>query len=349
MRRYNRLALVAGATAVLAAVGGITYVATTGDTPGPRQEAPGSAGPSAADRLVVKQLHEQYAFEEIDDPDRTVVRDHAGEAVAYLTHGARTVLMSGPRRVFAEPQATDATVTTTSWVRVAPIAYRPSDLDNPVYAGWLAKALHDRTDDVLGASMQYVTGAPVLTAADGIRYAGDAGFGYINNESTRDGADFYDYLGIPWTWPDGDRSQPSDKWERELDCSGYIRLVFGYRMGMTSYRTNDPESAAGLPRSAYAMADRAQSVTIASPRKPDEAPKDLDKVQAGDVVFFALHDEDPGLITHSGIVIGKDNEGRTRFASARSTINGPTIGDVAGDGVIDNGYFGDRLRRIVRL
>lgn len=346
----RRIALVAAAATVVVAAAGATVILTGDDPSDPRPPGVGpGAGPSAADRLVVKQLHEQYEFTEITSPDRTVVRDHQGELVAYLTHGARTVLMAGPRRVFAEPQATDATVTTTSWVRVSPQPYRPSDLENPTYAVWLAKALHDRTDDILGAAMQYVTGAPEKVAADGIRYAGDSGFGYINNEEQRDGADFYDFLGIPWTWPDGRRSQPSDKWEREMDCSGYIRMVFGYRGGMTMYRTNDPESASGLPRSAYAMADRANSVTIASPRRPEDAPKDLDRVQPGDVVFFALHDETPALITHSGIVIGKDNEGRTRFASARSTVNGPTIGDVAGDGVIEDGYFGDRLRRVIRF
>jgi cell wall-associated NlpC family hydrolase len=303
--------------------------------------------PAEPDRRDVDALHLNYQFEQVSGPNRTVMRTDAGALVAELTHGSRTVVFNGAARTFTEPEATKAKVVTHSWVHVADEAFEPALIGDPAFAKWLRARIGKPMDDVLSSACDYITDAPARHR-DGVRYAGDASFGYLNNESTRDGADFYDYLGIPWTWPDGSSSRPASKWARALDCSGYLRLVFGYRMGMTLHRRNKRVDE-GLPRTAYAIAERAPSTLIAEAEEPDQVPSDLSRVAPGDVVFFALHDSDPGLITHCGIVLGRDGDGDLRFVSARERIDGPTFGDVAGAGIINAGFFGDRLRKIIRL
>lgn len=340
MRRRRVLA----AAAAIAAAGSVATMPLWLDDDRP-QEHPEQ--PEQPDRHDVDKLHLNYQFEQVGGPGRTVMRTGAGALVAELTHGSRTVLLTGPQRTFTEPAATKAKIVTTSWVHVADDLFEPDQLGDERFAKWLLARVGKPADDVLACACDYITDAPVRTR-DGVRYAGDAEFGYINEESTRDGADFYDYLGIPWTWPDGTTTRPAGQWRRALDCSGYLRLIYGYRMGMTLHRSNKRVDE-GLPRTAYAIAERAPSTLIAEAEEPDEAPKDLSRVTAGDVVFFALHAEDPGLITHCGIVLGRDGDGDLRFASSRSTINGPTFGDVAGDGIINAGFFGERLRKVIRL
>ncbi len=62
----------------------------------------------------------ELVYERLSDPPRTVVKDGSGQVVATFTDGARTVVVTGPERTFEEPTATEATVTTTNWVRLAP-------------------------------------------------------------------------------------------------------------------------------------------------------------------------------------------------------------------------------------
>lgn len=303
--------------------------------------------PKRVNRHFVEQLRNTHQFEQLGGPDRTVIRSGSGALVAELTHGSRTVRVTGPTRTFVEPASTKAKIVTNSWVHIADKPFDPRLLADETFAGWLLARLDKTMQDVLGCALDYITDAPARIT-DNIRVAGDAKFGYINEDSTRDGADFYDYLEIPWTWPDGTQSRPAAKWRRSLDCSGYLRLVYGYRMGMTLHRGN-ARVTEGLPRTAYAIAERAPSTLIAEAAEPDQAPRDLSKVAAGDLVFFALHAEDPGLITHSGIVLGPDTDGDLRFVSSRQTIDGPTFGDVAGAGVLNVGFFAERLRKIIRL
>lgn len=298
------------------------------------------------DQKNVDTLHQNYRFEKATSPDRTAVRSRTGVLAAELTHGSRTVVVTAAQRTFTEPAATRAKVVTTSWVYPAPEPFTTSKLNDEQYAAWLLARIGGGLDDVLGSACEYVTGRPDLARA-GVKFAGDAGFGLIHNDDTRDGADFYDYLGIPWRWPDGTMSRPSAMWARRVDCSGFLRLVYGYRMGVPLYPRN--EDVDGLPRTAYAIAERATSTTIADAQHPDEPPRDLSRVAPGDLVFFAAHSDMPTLITHSGIVLGKDTDGGTRFVSSRETVDGPTFGDVGGAGTLESGFFSTRLRKVIRL
>ncbi|MFD0743315.1 NlpC/P60 family protein [Phytohabitans flavus] len=339
----------------VAAVGvGLAMVNTGGSTsdgPDPtwRPAAPGDrpvGGPTA------ERLAEEYELLDLADPTRTQVRRRADQTVvATLTVGARTAVFAGPRRRFAEPSTTPAVVESTRWVRVAPQAWPPGPHIPESLAHWLLAELQRDGDlpvDVLAAAMQYLPGAPDLRDRHGVRYAGDAGFGYVHSRDERDGADFYDYLEIPWHFPDAGNVKPSGRWGRDLDCSGFLRLVYGYRFGIPLFSQTATTTVDGLPRTAASMAAYARAVVIAAAPSPSRSPTDLSAMQPGDLAFFALHD-DPALITHSGIYIGDDADGGMRFVSSRGTVDGPTFGDVRGDGVLDSGYFGKRLRRVIRL
>jgi hypothetical protein len=339
-------AVAAGAVALVAVVNAVW---STPDEPPPASHAAGSSHRPAGD-TATERLAAEYELVDVVRPARTQVRRRADQAmVATLTAGARTAVFAGPRRRFTEPSTTTAVVESTTWVRVAPQAWEYGHIPEAL-ARWLLAELYrdDPPVDVLGAAMQYLPGVPELRDNRGVRYAGDAGFGYVHSRDERDGADFYDYLEIPWDFPDAGKVQPSARWDRDLDCSGYLRLIYGYRFGIPLLNQTATTTVDGLPRTAASMAAYARSVVIAAGRSPSLPPTDLSAIQPGDLVLFALHD-DPALITHSGMYIGDDTDGGMRFVSSRGTVDGPTFGDVRGDGVIDSGYFAKRLRRVIRL
>ncbi len=273
---------------------------------------------------------------------------HSGKRVAILTEGARTVVFDGKKRTFSEPDNTKAVVHSHSYVRVAPKAWYAGAQDEDWFSAWFLRSLREDADDILGAAMQYLDGSPTRHDSNGVPFRGDAGFGLVRTSDTVDGADFYDYLGIPWKWPDGSTSQPSKRWFRKVDCSGYIRLVYGYRGGITLHRTSD--RVEGLPRNARGLAKLAPSVLIAEGKTDSSNPtlNDLGSILPGDLVFFALHDN-LKFISHSGIYIGDDNGGHMRFLSSRTSVNGPTFGDFQTKSIFDDGFFYNRLRRVIRL
>ena len=80
--------------------------------------------------------------------------------------------------------------------------------------------------------MQYVAGAPSLYNAAGLRIAGDAHYGPLQADGTRkEGSDFNDYLGVAWTYG-ASTDQPEADEIGSLDCSGFTRMVWGYRGGI---------------------------------------------------------------------------------------------------------------------
>lgn len=339
MQRRSLLALGLGAAGVASVPAVVWRVADRPPPPRP----PGTLRAYTAAQL----LDARYRSRTSGARTRLYCRT-SGRRVAVLTEGARTVLLDGPARVYTEPSTTRARVSSTVRVQLGPGAWRPeAHLQDPDWTAWLAATLprQGQGGDILSTTVQYLTGAPRLVDRHGVAYAADAGFGLDDD----DGADFYDCLQIPWTFPDVGLRRPARRWAWRLDCSGYLRMVFGYRHGMTMYAGNDIPQPAGLLRSAWAIATRSPAVLVAAGRSEHTAPRQLGGVQPGDCVFFALHDQEPERITHSGIVLGRDNRGRMRFVSSRGTPAGPTFGDRNGAGVIDDGFFGARLRRAIRL
>ncbi|MBA2529144.1 MAG: C40 family peptidase [Euzebyales bacterium] len=252
------------------------------------------------------------------DPDRVVVSDDLGR-VATFTTAARTVTVRGPSRTFREA-TTSASVSSTTWVRLLPVPFTGS-----VDWSWLSARLADRSPDLLDVAAQYVTGAAVKTDATGLRYAGDASYGPVQPDGSRqEGSDFNDYLGVPWTY-DSTVDRPENAQLHALDCSGFVRMVFGYRGGVPL--TLRPEEGR-LPRRAVHMNASAPGAVVIADR--GFVPSRLSMLRPGDLVLFDASSDDGTDIDHVGIYLGRDSSRAPRFVSSRKTVDGPTMGDVGG-------------------
>lgn len=309
-----------------------------------RPQPPPTIGAGSAPS-VAQATGTRLVFERLTSPARTVVRE-GGRVLAVFTDGARTVTIDGPKRTFSEPAATKAAVHTTSWVRLAPKPWEPGQEDAPWFTEWFAEARADTSPDVLEVATQYVIDAPAEKDGEGVRYRGDASFGPVkaSGAGRKEQSDFFDYLGKPWTFPDA-KGEPDDTRYGAVDCSGYVRLVYGYRMGMPLLGTNEP--GPGLPRRAYAIAAHGPGVELV-PNKQVRASA-YGVLQPGDLVFFEVED-DPETLDHVGIYLGLDDGGHHRFISSRERINGPTLGDVGGTSLLDDGgHYSTAWRAARRL
>ncbi|MBQ0894087.1 C40 family peptidase [Micromonospora sp. U56] len=283
-----------------------------------------------------------YHYQRSSEPDRTEIMDSSGEPVAVMTDGARTAHIYGPSRTFEEPSFTDAKVETDMWVRLAPQPWRAGAEQEQWFIDWFAAARRDRSPDVLAISFEYVDGAPVKRDNQGQQYSGDASFGPpdpADPDGRQERSDFYDYLGLPWSFPDGKAVVPESQRKLALDCSGYLRMVYGHRLGYPLRGTNTPGE--GLPRRAYAMAELGPGVQL-MPNSGQRA-RGIDKLLPGDLVFFNAQPIPNRQIDHSGIYLGIDDGGHHRFISSRSQTDGPTMGDFSGAPLLDGvGYWPDR-------
>lgn len=278
-----------------------------------------------------------WTFVRASSPARTLVKDSGGRLLATYTDGSRSVVLTGPTRTFAE-STTSATVRTTSWVRLL-----PSPSDGRVDAAWLTAALADTSPDVLATAMQYVTGAPTTTAADGSLLSSDASYGPLVDGSRQEGSDWNDYLQVRATY-DGTTDSPEAAQAGSLDCSGFVRMVFGKRLGHPMVVTPD---GVRLPRRAVQMHAAAPgTLVVDSPSRPTS----LAALLAGDLVLFDASTDDGTLVDHVGIYLGKDSAGAPRFVSSRKTVDGPTMGDVGGRSTLSGtGLYATSLRAARRL
>lgn len=278
-------------------------------------------------------------YTRLENPARVVVSDARGE-LATFTVGARTVTLRGPRRTFAEPSTTSASVTTRTWVRMmaSPFAGR-------VNRRWLDTALALRTPDVLATAAQYLPGSPTLTDSAGRRVSSDASYGPLSPEGPRTaGADFNDYLGVEWEYP-GMSDQPEAAQVGSLDCSGFVRMVLGYRHGVPLTYESD---GVGLPRRAVQMSLASPGIVVV----PDSGSRAvaLGGLLPGDLVFSDVVGDDGTQIDHVGIYLGRDSAGAARFVSSRRTADGPTMGDVGGRSTVSGtGLYAQGFRMARRV
>ena len=284
----------------------------------------------------------------LNDPPRLELRNAQGRWLATLTHGARTVISAGPRRTFSEDEAR---VTHTTWVRALS---RP--FGGRVDTAWLRKALvanDGRQPDLLALGMQYVRGALPLNEG-GLQVAGDAAYGPLVDGQRQEGSDFNDYLGVPWIYADGSVDAPEPQQFRCLDCSGFVRMLWGFRrhapaaapvLALSHAGTAD---GATLPRRAVQMAARAPGVLIE--RNRGVQLRDLSRLAIGDLVFFDADADDSSRIDHVGLYLGIDRDGHHRFLSSRKGANGPTLADVRGKSILDgNSLYARSVRAVRRL
>lgn len=268
-----------------------------------------------------------YTYVSLSDPARTQAYDAKGRLVATFTTGSRSVTLVGPSRTFADTvDGSSATVTTTAWVRLLPGAFAGT-----VDAAWLGARLKDTSPDVLAVAFQYVAGAPSISK-NGLRIAGDADYGPLVSGVRQEGSDFNDYLGISWTYG-ATTDAPEAAQLRSLDCSGFVRMVLGYRLGLPLGYSDG--TGATLPRRAAWMEAASPGVVLVpnDGTKPASASRSL--LQAGDLVFFDAATDDGTAIDHVGIYVGVDGAGHQRFISSRKTPNGPTITDVGARSYLD--------------
>lgn len=339
----------AGATA--SATSTATSTSTSSASPGSPAQAGSTTWPGDGSGSAVR-----YVYQRQNGPDRTIVNTTSGTPVAVLTDGARTVVFTGPTRTFSEPTTTTATVTTSAWVRLAPERWSEGAQDEEWFEPWFTGQVSSTATDLFGLYAEYAAGAPNRYNGN-VRYAGAAKFGvltssggYQNPLGDRDDrADFYDYLGVDYNFPDG-VGKPNPEWYGDLDCSGLVRILYGYRMGHPMYLGDGSANGSGdvLPRHSYGMSANGPGPVLfgegaTSPPSADE----LGLMQAGDLLFFA-EGSDPSLVDHCGIYFGTDQYGRRRFLSSRMGANGPTFGDAEGMSTIGGTGIYSRIFRGAR-
>ncbi|MEU5403708.1 hypothetical protein ABZ348_30955 [Streptomyces sp. NPDC005963] len=240
------------------------------------------------------------------------------------------------------------TVTHSTWVRL---------LDTPFSGDWtpeLADQIRawavDVSPDALAYGAMYLAYAPaVLDASTGAPVFGQSAYGPLDATSgvPREGGDFHEYMGVPWTFANGEHvPAPSAAWIRTFDCSGFIRMILGYHMGVPMVRDEDFDGL-NLPRRTRDIGPHGPGVIVA---QTTDSPTPLTEAQIGDVVLFDADSADPGEIDHDGMLIGWDAHGLPRFLNSRKTPNGVTFGDLGGSGaLVGDGLYARSLRIIRRV
>ncbi|MFF3928258.1 C40 family peptidase [Streptomyces hirsutus] len=241
------------------------------------------------------------------------------------------------------------TVTHDTWVRV---------LDQPYTGTWtpqLADQIRawavDSSPDVLAYAMMYVTGAPTVTspALAGAQIAGQSDYGPLDAAGAPiEGSDFHDYMGRSWTFPNGETRAAGPGETGCMDCSGFVRMVYGFHMGIPMVRTQGIDGTV-LPRMTKDIGPNGPGVIVA--QSASSAPP-LTAIQIGDVPHFDADTGDPvaGQMDHNGIYLGTDSLGQPRFVNSRKTPNGPTFGDLGGASRLDGaGLYATSLRLIRRF
>ena len=298
-----------------------------------------------------------FSYEALADPDRIVVTENT-EWVATFTIGCYTVTLAGPARAFSETFRSDGatrkvTVAHSTWVRAA-----PGPVDANIDERWLSCALaanRARTPDALAIAMQYIKNAPPILLGD-LQIAGDASYGPLLGDGPRDeGSDFNDYLGLRWLYPADAPDRPEATQHRCLDCSGYMRMVWGYRHQLPDAGYPDtiplsrrPQSNTTLPRRSFELYDSATGIILIE----DDGTQatDLAILDAGDLLFFDVESNDGARLDHVGMYLGPDASGAHRFISSRKTPNGPTLGDAGGRSTLNGtGTYARRFRAARRL
>ncbi len=299
-------------------------------TPGAMAAPKGSGSSTSSDGLVYRRM---------TSPARTVVSMASGQWVATFTDGAATVTIAGSERTFSEPSATSA-VRSTTWVRVLPAPFTGT-----VDTAWLTATRADTSPDVLALATQYLAGAAEVRDASGLLVSSDASYGPLLADGTRqEGSDWNDYLGVDGVYG-GTIDAPEPHQAGALDCSGYLRMLWGRRAGMPL--TLAPDGRA-IPRRAHEIQQSAPGFVTITNRGSQVTS--FDRLAPGDLVFFDAATDDGTQIDHVGMYLGPDTAGRHRFVSSRKAIDGPTMGDYRGMSVLDgSGLYAKAFRSARRL
>jgi len=292
----------------------------------------------------------------------STVSSSSGAWIATFTTGARTVTLAGPERTFAEPSARSP-VRHTTWVRLL-----SKPFSGGIESAWLkaARSANEKgTPDALAIGMQYVAGAPTRFDKAGRQVAGDASYGPLAGDGTRQlGSDVDDYVrtkgeaqartGLFGTMKNVVSSEELLARRVSLDCSGFVRMVFGFRDSLPGAGYGAP-FALRRTKGEEALPRTAQSLFYEGPGRIIESDSGKQQTRfasllSGDLVFFQADQERELKIDHVGIYLGLDTAGRWRFLSSRKSSDGPTLGDYKGTSLLDgSGLYARSFRAIRRL
>lgn len=241
------------------------------------------------------------------------------------------------------------TVTHSTWVRTLDVPFDGTWTDD--VAMQITAWAQDTSDDALAHAMKFITGAPVITGPDGWQ-VGQANYGPMAADGTRiEFSDWNDYLGFGWTYPDGEvRTFPHGSITVSgcMDCSGFIRTVYGRLMGLPMTFDQDFDGL-NIPRRSMDIGPSGPGILVAS---ATGAVPSLTGLQVGDIVSFDADSGEAvsGQLDHTGIYLGTDSGGNPRFISSRKTANGPTMSDLGGNSTLNGtGTYATRLRSIRRF
>ncbi|MEV0917854.1 NlpC/P60 family protein [Streptomyces sp. NPDC049967] len=240
-------------------------------------------------------------------------------------------------------------ITHNQWVRVLDTPF--SGTWTPALANQIRTWAVDTSPDALAYALMYTTGAPTVTspALSGAQIAGQCNYGPLDTAGHPiEGADFHDYMGVNWVFPNGETQAAGAGETGCMDCSGYVRMLYGYHLGIPMVRNTNFDGV-NLPRQIKDIGPSGPGVIIA--QSASSAPS-MTSMQIGDIVLFDADDSDatPGQIDHDGIYLGTDTAGHPRFANSRRSPNGPTFGDLGGSSTLDGaGLYATSLRIIRRF
>ncbi|MFI8963454.1 NlpC/P60 family protein [Streptomyces sp. NPDC053493] len=296
--------------------------------------------------LAENQLPD-WAFS-LRDPDANTAHDKGTVGVrAYAATGAAKGVEARVYDFVVEEAAwvDPPVVTHDTWVRVLPENFTGTwtpGLEQQIRA-WAG----DTSPDALAYAAMFLPFAPAVTdpARGGARVLGTSLYSRPDTKTgLRDvGADFFHYMWITWTFDATaartELTPTNERYKGGLDCSGFVRMVYGYHMGIPMVLKDEADySDRVLPRRSTAIASSGAGVKIAD--GGDAAPP-LDGLRIGDAVYFDT-DVDPDLGGHIGIYVGVDQHGKKRFVSSRKTPNGPTMADVGGRSVLNGDPYVDK-------
>ncbi len=281
------------------------------------------------------------------------VYDSSQRWIASFTKGASSVVLAGPARTFAEPTAA-STVSHSFWVRTLPAPFNGTI--DPVWLNAALTANQAGVPDIFAIAMGYIQGAsPVVDGA--FQIAGDASYGPLLADGFRqEGSDFNDYLGVSWAYASGQVDAPESEQSGSLDCSGFMRMVWGFRRSFAGSGYADtiplclsplPDRSA-LPRRSFEICASAPGVLVIA--NAGSQVINFSPLMPGDLVFFDASADDGTQVDHVGMYLGVDAAGKHRFISSRKSIDGPTLGDYRGASILEgSGLYARGFRAARRL
>lgn len=235
------------------------------------------------------------------------------------------------------------TVTHNKWVYVMDNAFT-----GVIDSAWLMAKLTHTDEDILSIMMQYIANAtvvyrrssdpallvPATVITPGTAIGGEAGYGPLDGLGKRiEGSDFNDDIQFNVVYPSDGTDHAETAQVGCLDCSGYVRMVFGLRGGMPLQNT--PVLPNRIPRVSFNISINPYTpgiIVFNNLTKPSTS--ELNRLQPGDLVAFDADTSNPneeeGQIDHVGIYLGVDINGDKRFVSGRKSCNGPTFSDIGG-------------------